>query len=400
MIRNFLSGLAVASILTFAPSASPQMPEPEQIHESARHNFRVVTVAEGLDNPWSLAWLPDGTMLIVERTGRLRTYRDGVLEPEPITGWPKVYRERGQGGFMDIVPHPEFASNGLLYLSYGKPNADGSQGATAIVRGRLEGSRVVDIEEIFVAEAWGGNNNHFSGRMIFDRGGYLFLAVGDRMVDPDMMADHPAQDLTDHMGTMIRLHDDGRIPEDNPFVGRNDALPETWSYGHRNIQGLALHPETGEVWLNEHGPRGGDEINLVIRGANYGWPVVSYGVHYSGEVFTTEVDRPGMESPRFAWIPSIGVSGMAIYSGNQFPWWKGSVFSGGLVGEQLSRVTFAGGVAISVETLLEGVLGRIRDVRQGPDGFIYLTTENQTGDRLSKIVRIEPGAGEVRPPGQ
>jgi len=400
MTWKLLFPLPPACVLAFAMAlpGHAQSPDAGDVHESARHDFRVVTVAEGLDNPWSLAWLPTGEMLVTERTGRLRIIRDDRLDPESVTGWSPVYKERGQGGFMDIVPHPDFASNRLLYLSYGKPNEDGSEGTTTVARGRLEGHRVVDVEEIFESNAWGDNNNHFSGRMVFDRDNYLFLAIGDRMVDPDMMEDHPAQDRTNHMGTIVRLHDDGGIPSDNPFVGRTDALPEIWSYGHRNMQGLTVHPETGEVWSNEHGPRGGDELNLIVRGKNYGWPVVSYGIHYSGAVFTTEVARNGMEAPRFAWIPSIGTSGLMFYSGDKFPWWKGSTFSGGLVGEQLSRVTLVEGqVALSAETLLSGFLGAIRDVRQGPDGLIYLTTENRSGGQ-SKIVRLEPVDGEVQPP--
>lgn len=375
---------------------------PSGIYESSRHNFRVVTLAEGLENPWCIAWLPNGDMLVTERPGRLRMIRNGKLEIEPISGWPRVYKELGQGGFMDVVPHPDFSSNRLLYLSYGKPNEVGSEGTTTVVRGRLMGHRVVDVEEIFEANAWGDNNNHFAGRMVFDHKGYLFLAVGDRLVTPDMMDEHPAQDLTNHMGTIVRLHDDGRIPTDNPFVGHAEALPEIWSYGHRNMQGLALHPETGEVWSNEHGPRGGDELNRIVPGGNYGWPVLSYGVHYSGKVFTAETNRDGMESPRFAWIPSIGISGLMIYTGDKFPWWKGNAFVGGMVGEQLGRITLEDGQnAVSEETLLGGVLGRIREVRQGPDGFIYLASERRgdtKGERLSNIFRLEPAAGEVQPP--
>ncbi len=408
MMWNPLSLRTMACVLVFGlvtslPALSQDSDDedalPPGVYESSRHNFRLVTLAEGLDNPWSLAWLPSGEMLLVERTGRLRIMRDDKLDPEPISGWPSVYKEQGQGGFMDIVPHPDFANNRLLYLVYGKPNADGSEGTTTVVRGRLEGKRVVDVEEIFESDAWGGNNNHFSGRMIFDHDGYLFLTVGDRLVTPDEMWDHPAQDLTNHMGTIVRLYDDGQVPPDNPFVGLPDARPEIWTYGHRNLQGLALHPDTGEVWSNEHGPRGGDELNLIVRGGNYGWPVVSYGIHYSGEVFTREVDREGMESARFAWIPSIGISGLMIYTGDQFPWWKGNAFSGGMAGEQLSRVTLEEGDAVSAEALLPGVLGRIREVKQGPDGFIYLTSDNREGDRLSKIFRLEPVAGEVQPPG-
>ncbi len=369
------------------------------VQVTARHNFRVVTVAEDLEYPWSMAWLPSGDMLVTERPGRLRIIREGVLDPNPITGWPAVYRQQGQGGFMDVVPHPDFATNRLLYLSYGKPNEDSSMGTTTVVRGRLEGDRVIDVEEIFESNAWGDNNNHFSGRMAFDHDGYLFLTVGDRMLDPDLLADHPAQDLTNHMGTIVRLHDDGRVPSDNPFVGRDDALPEIWSYGHRNLQGLTVHPVTGEVWSNEHGPRGGDELNLIVSGRNYGWPVVSFGIHYDGRVITPETERPGMESPRFVWLPSIGTSGLMFYSGDRFPWWRGSAFVGGLVGERVARVSLSGGIAMTEETLLGGVLGRIRDVRQGPDGLIYLAIEgDRGGSPLADVVRLEPSAGDVALP--
>lgn len=379
-----------------SPPTNPASDRQGQVHESARHNFRVVTVAEGLDHPWSLAWLPTGEMLITERPGRLRIVRNGRLDPELITGWPGVYRERGQGGFMDILPHPDFAENRLLYLSYGKPNADRSEGTTTVVRGRLEGNRVVNVEELFASNAWGGNNNHFSGRMAFDLDGYLYVAVGDRMAAPNMLADHPAQDLTNHMGTIVRLHDDGTVPSDNPFIGRSDVLPEIWSYGHRNMQGLAVNPITGEVWSTEHGPRGGDELNRIMPGRNYGWPVVSHGINYDGTVFTANAGLPWMEGPTFAWIPSIGTSGLMFYTGDQFPWWRGSAFAGGLVGEQLGRISFVGHDAVSVEVLLGGLVGRIRDVREGPDGFIYLAIENQEG--MSDVLRLEVVAGEVAVP--
>ena len=365
------------------------------VYSSARHDFRVTTVADGLDHPWSMAWLPGGEMLIVERPGRVRVVLDGALHPDPVAGLPAVYRERGQGGFMDVLPHPDFARNGWLYLSYGKPNDDGSDGVTTVVRGRWEGDRVTDVEEIFEADAWGDNNNHFAGRMAFGPDGYLYVAVGDRMVTPNALADHPALDLSNHMGTIVRLHDDGSVPSDNPFVGRGDALPEVWSYGHRNIQGLAVDPLTGDVWSNEHGPRGGDELNLIVGGANYGWPVVSHGINYDGTVFTNETQRSGLESPRFAWIPSIGTSGMMIYRGDAFPWWRGSAFVGGMVGQQLGRVTLEGHDAVSLETLLEGELGRIRDVREGPDGFIYLALEH--AEELTAVVRLEPVPNDIEP---
>ena len=367
----------------------------DRVYSSARHDFRVTTVADGLDHPWSMAWLPGGEMLIVERPGRVRVVRDGVLQPDPVEGFPDVYRVRGQGGFMDVLPHPDFARTRWLYLSYGKPNGDGSEGATAVVRGRWDEGRVTDVEEIFEAVAWHDNNNHFAGRMAFDPEGHLYVAVGDRMLPPDMLARHPALDLTNHMGTIVRLHDDGSVPLDNPLAGRDDALPGIWSYGHRNIQGLAVDPGTGDVWSNEHGPRGGDELNLIVRGANYGWPVVSHGINYDGTVFTTEMRRSGVEPPRFVWTPSIGVSGMMIYRGDRFPWWRGSAFVGGLVGEQLARVTLADADAVSLETLLEGELGRVRDVREGPDGLIYLALEH--AEEPTSVVRLEPVPNDIEP---
>ena len=390
-----ITALACACSPTPATEHAAANDSTARVHSSARHDFRVTTVADGLDHPWSMAWLPGGEMLIVERPGRVRVVRDGTLQPDPVAGLPAVYRDQGQGGFMDVLPHPDFARNGWLYLSYGKPNHDGSEGATAVVRGRWEGDRVADVEEIFEADAWGDNNNHFAGRMAFDPDGYLYVAVGDRMVTPNALGDHPALDLSNHMGTIVRLHDDGGVPSDNPFVGRGDALPEVWSYGHRNIQGLAVDPLTGDVWSNEHGPRGGDELNLIVGGANYGWPVVSHGINYDGTVFTNETQRSGLESPRFVWIPSIGTSGMMIYRGDSFPWWRGSAFVGGMVGQQLARVTIEGHDAVSVETLLEGELGRIRDVREGPDGFIYLALEH--AEELTAVVRLEPVPNDIEP---
>ena len=392
--------VAIAA-LAYACSPTPTTEQPaaahtsERVHTSARHDFRVTTVADGLDHPWSMAWLPGGEMLIVERPGRVRVVRDGALLPDPVAGLPSVYREEGQGGFMDVLPHPDFERNRWLYLSYGKPNHDGSEGATAVIRGRWEGDRVTDVEEIFEADAWGDNNNHFAGRMAFGADGHLFVAVGDRMVTPNALDDHPALDPSNHMGAIVRLRDDGTVPADNPFVGRDDALPEVWSYGHRNMQGLAVDPLTGDLWSNEHGPRGGDELNLIVGGGNYGWPVVSHGINYDGTVFTNETRRAGFESPRFVWTPSIGVSGMAIYRGDSFPWWRGSALIGGMVGQQLARVTLEGRDAVGLETLLEGELGRIRDVREGPDGLVYLALEH--AEELTAVVRLEPVPNDIEP---
>lgn len=398
-ILTAAAGLAW-SVLTAAPATAQipsQAPDSSGVYETARHSFRVETVVPDLDFPWSMTWLPTGEMLVVERPGRVRVVRDGILDPTALAGLPTPYRDRGQGGYMDVLLHPDFESNRLLYLSYGKPNADGSEGALAVIRGRLEDERVSDVEEVFVADAWHGNNNHFSGRMAFGPDGHLFVTVGDRQYAPQLLGEHPAQDVTDHVGTIVRLHDDGRVPSDNPFVGHASARPEIFSYGHRNMQGLAADPVTGHVWANEHGPRGGDELNLVLPGRNYGWPVVSHGVDYDGSVFTPDAEAEGMESPRYVWTPSIGTSGMLVYRGEAFPWWRGDAFVAGMAGEQLVRVELVDDDALGEEVMLRGQLGRIRDVRAGPDGFIYLALEDRDGG-LMPVVRLVPVAGEVRPP--
>jgi glucose/arabinose dehydrogenase len=360
----------------------------QEVFKSALHDFRLTTVADGLVNPWSMAWLPNGDMLIGERPGRLRIVRDGGLLPDPVPGVPAVFAE-GQGGLFDVLPHPDFASNRILYLSYARPMGDGS--TTAVIRGRFENDRLTDIEDVFEAKTAG--RGHYGGRLAWDRDGFLFLTVGERMVPStgDLSA-HPAQDLSNHHGVTIRLHDDGRVPADNPFVGQEGALPEIWSYGHRNPQGLAIHPDTGDVWINEHGPQGGDELNLVQPGLNYGWPVIGYGVNYgSGSAIHEGTLRDDIEPPTHFWVPSIATSGLLIYSGDRFPEWRGSVFVGGMSGQQLARLT----PSIDrprrfeqEETLAYGI-GRVRDVRQGPDGYIYLAIEDR-GGAPTAVVRLEP----------
>jgi aldose sugar dehydrogenase len=394
MIRTSSSLLATALLAGTATCLAAQ----SDVHRSEHHTFRVVTVAEGMQNPWAIAFLPGGDMLVTERPGRLRIIRDGNLLPDPVPGLPEI-REGGQGGLLDVVPHPDFESNRLVYLSYSKPNADDSEGTTAVIRGRFENDRLTNVEEIFEAVAWTSGRGHHGSRLAFDRDGYLFITVGDRQARPDGdLEAHPAQDLTNHYGTTLRLHDDGRIPDDNPFVGRPDALPEIWSYGHRNAQGMAVHPETNEVWQNEHGPQGGDELNLILPGRNYGWPVIGYGVNYgSGDPIHEDTHRAGMEQPVHYWVPSIATSGLMIYTGDRFPEWHGSLFTGGLAGQQLARTTVDGHRFADEETLLEGAVGRIRDVRQGPDGYIYLAIDAQrvrggTGGSTS-ILRLEPAEG-------
>jgi glucose/arabinose dehydrogenase len=365
------------------------------VHFSARHDFRVDTIAM-FDHPWSLSWLPNGDMLVVERPGRLRIVRDGKQLPDPVAGVPKVYLERGQGGLMDVLPHPKFAQNHLVYLAYAKTVRD-TLGANAIARGRLEGDRLVDVQDIYVSRAAHPRNNQWGGKMVFDSSGYLFLAVGDRQFPPQLMEKHPAQDLTSGFGTIVRLRDDGSIPDDNPFVARADVPHELWSWGHRNQQGLALDPRTHELWETEHGPRGGDELNRVLPGRNYGWPVVSYGVDYDGKPFTKETHREGIESPVWTWIPSIAPSGLVFYTGDRFPWWKGSLFAGGLEGQVLVRITLDGDQMRSAETLLLGDVGRIRDVREGPDGLLYLAID-PPGNAATPVVRLSPVQGDVQPP--
>ena len=354
---------------------------------SALHDYRVVTVADGLIQPWSIAFLPGGDVLITERPGRLRVMRGGKLLPEAIGGVPKVFHS-SQGGLLEVTPHPNFVSNRLIYLSFSKPGATDAQATTVLVRARFNGTQLTDVEQLFESISQG--RNHFGGKIAFDRNGYLFLALGDRQVAPQgNLESHPAQDLSNHHGKMVRLHDDGRVPTDNPFVNRTGARPEIWSYGHRNVQGLAIHPETGDVWTNEHGPQGGDELNRIQPGRNYGWPVIGFGVNYqTGLAIHAGTHREGMEQPAHVWVPSIGTSGLMIYTGDRFPQWRGSLFVGGMARHRLARLTLDGQRVVSEETLVPQ-MGRIRDVRQGPDGDIYLVTDNREG-KPTPVLRMEP----------
>ena len=348
-------------------------------------DYRVVTVVEGLVNPWSMAFLPNGDMLVTERPGRLRLVRNGVLQPEPIGGVPEVHA-RGQGGLLDVVLHPGFAQNRLVYLSFSKPNVQGAQSTTAVVRGRLDGNRLTNVQEIFEARA-PSQRNHFGSRLAFDRDGFLFITVGDRQESPvGAGRNHPAQGLGTHHGKVIRLHDDGRVPADNPFVNRAGALPDIWSYGHRNMQGLAIHPQTGDLWLTEHGAQGGDELNLILPGRNYGWPVIGFGVNYGGAVIHEGTAAAGMEQPAHYWVPSIATSGLMIYTGDRFPQWRGNIFAGGLAGQVIVRLTMDGRRVTAHENIFERE-GRVRDIRQGPDGLIYVALDTREG---RSIVRLEP----------
>ena len=361
-------------------------PASAQVQRTADHDFRIVTIARGLEHPWGMAFLPNGDLLVTERPGPLRIVRSGRLLPEPVAGVPDVFAQ-GQGGLLDVQPHPDFATNNLLYLSYSKP-LGGDQSTTAVIRGRFENDRLTQVEEIFEANSRG--RGHYGTRLAFDEGGYLFFSVGDRQVPPQGdLESHPAQDLGNHHGTINRIHDDGRIPDDNPFVGRSGAEPSIWSYGHRNPQGLVIDPASGNLWITEHGPQGGDELNLIEAGANYGWPVVGYGVNYgSGEAIHAGTMREGWANPSHVWVPSIGTSGLMVYTGDEFPEWRGDIFAGGLSGGRVDRLIMEGSQVVLRETVFHGQ-GRVRDLEQGPDGFIYIAIDARDGGP-TPIVRLEP----------
>ncbi len=339
--------------------------------------YRVVPLTGGLSHPWALAFLPGGDILISERPGRLRIFRDGALLPDPVPGLPEI-AATGQGGLLDLALHPDFDDNRWLYLNYA--DAVGNGVTTRLARARFEDDRLQDVEVLFTAEPASRGGRHFGSRIVFDGDGYVFLSVGDR-------GDMPrAQRLDDHAGSIIRLHDDGRIPEDNPLVGRADARPEIYAWGVRNPQGMALHPETGVLWEHEHGPRGGDEINIIEPGLNYGWPVISHGIDYSGAVIGEGIrEKEGMEQPLHYWTPSIAPSGMAFYQGDAFPGWDGDLLVGALAHRHLARLSLDHEAVISEVRMLEDQNRRIRDVRVR-DGVIYVLTDHDPGE----LLRIEP----------
>jgi len=379
MVRTLLGLIAGAGLLSATVLAQTPL-------RSALHDYRVVTVVDSLVQPWSMAFLPGGDMLITERPGRLRIVRNGKLLPQPVEGVPAV-SFANQGGLLEVAPHPDFASNRMLYLTFSKPLGD-KEATTALVRGRFENDRLTNVQQLFESVSKG--RGHFGGKIAFDGKGFLFLTLGDRQVPPEgNLEAHPAQDLTNHHGKIVRLHDDGRVPADNPFVNRAGARPETWSYGHRNVQGIAIHPETGDVFATEHGPMGGDELNRILPGLNYGWPVIGFGVNYTtGLAIHKSTIREGMEQPRHLWVPSIGISGGMFYTGDRFPQWKGNYFTAGMAGQRLARLTLKGTSVVNEETLVSQ-MGRIRDVRQGLDGFIYLAIEDRDG-KPTPILRLEP----------
>ena len=349
-----------------------------QTHRSDEHSFRLVRVVEGLEQPWSLAFLPDGRMLVTEKAGRLRVVSQGRLEPQPIEGLPRV-TVHGQGGLLDVALHPDFSKNGLLYLAYAARGEDGV--GTELARGRLAGNRLEEVQVLFRQSPKGRAGQHFGGRIVFDRAGFVYLTLGDRG-ERDR-----AQEPDDHAGSVIRLHDDGRVPKDNPFAGKPGWKPEKFTLGNRNMQGAALHPQTGALWTHEHGPQGGDEVNIMRAGANYGWPVITYGANYGlGTKIGEGTAKAGMEQPIHHWVPSIAPSGMAFYSGDKFPRWQGNLFVGALRDRMLVRLQLDGAKVVKEERLLKNAVGRIRDVRVGPDGLVYLLTDEANG----VLARLDP----------
>ena len=347
-----------------------------------QHKIRVSVVAKGLSHPWAITFLPNNDMLVTERAGRLRLVRDGMLDPHEISGVPTV-RTDGNGGLMDVAVHPQFAENRLVYLTYTKP-VGGGKGAPALARGRLEAGTLVDVRDLIVTEAYEGNSG-LNGRVVFGRDGKVYMSTGGRVTDV-------SQNPMSLRGKVLRLNDDGTVPDDNPFVKHDDHRPEIYSFGHRNTLGLILHPVTGEIWQHENGPNGGDEINIVLAGRNYGWPVVSFGRDYSGARLY-EPTRDGMETPLVVWLPAIAAAGMAVYTGDQFPAWKGNVFvgslrEGGIPGTgHLERIVFNEKTEeLRRETMLTELRQRIREVRQGPDGLLYVLTDADDG----ALLKIEP----------
>jgi len=330
-------------------------------------NFRLDTLATGLENPWGLEFLPNGDILISELSGVL--YRLSGEKLTKIAGVPTV-KYRNQGGLMDVKLHPNYAENGWLYFSYSKPKPEyDNESTTAVIRAKLSENQLVDVQEIFIAEPYATTSRHFGSRLEFDSEGFLYISVGDR----GMRDDFP-QSLTNHCGKIHRINDDGNIPSDNPFVKTKWAIPSIWSYGHRNPQGMALHPSTGDLWTHEHGPRGGDEINRIEKGLNYGWPIISYGINYSGTRFTDITEKEGMEQPVLYWVPSIAPCGMDFVRDEKYGTWQGDILAGSLRFEYLHRCVMEGNRVVREEKLLEGI-GRVRVIKSAPDGFIYFGVE-------------------------
>ena len=379
MFRDLPWRCVVACVVTLTVCWSG-LASADTIERTERHTVRVRILTRGLVWPWSLAFLPDGRMLVTERQGRLRyVASDGTLDPTPVSGLPEAVTERRQGGLHDVVLHPRFRENRLVYLAYAGRGSGGY--GTELARGRLDGHRLTDVKVLFRALPKSFGGRHFGGRVVFDGSGHVFLTLGDRGNRPS------AQDLGNHAGSVIRLTEDGGVPRDNPFQTVAGARPEIYTLGNRNIQGAAIHPRTGELWTHEHGPQGGDEVNIIREGVNYGWPVITYGRNYGiGTRIGEGTHKQGMAQPLYQWTPSIAPSGMAFYDGDKFPGWRGNLLVGALRFRLLSRLELDGERVVREERMRERTIGRIRDVRVGPDGYVYLLSDETNG----VIARLEP----------
>lgn len=365
-------GIAFAAVIAMPllGAASPAAAEPSEA-------YKLETVAEGLSFPWNVSFLSDGTILLTELDGRLRVIRDGELDPDPVEGVPPVYR-KSQGGLFDVIPHPDFASNNLVYLSYahGEPDAN----ATRVSRATFDGSSLSDLEVIYEATPLKDTPVHYGGRIAFAPDGKLFLTIGDGFNYRE-----EAQILSNTLGTIVRLNDDGSVPADNPFVGQEGVRPEIFSYGHRSPQGLIIRAD-GTVFMNEHGPQGGDEINLIEAGKNYGWPVITYGLDYTGARISPFTEMEGMEQPLKYWVPSIAPASFDLYTGSLFPSWQGDFLVAGLVPGDVRRVDMENGAAVDEEILFDELGSRIRQVKMAPDGSLYILTDGEGG----KVIRATP----------
>ena len=394
IVRGGLAAVAVAALGTLAAPGAPdaaQEPEPQVFH-TQEQTFRVVPL-KGLNKPWALAFLPNGDMLITEHLGRLRIVRDGVLDPEPLAGLPEIFAI-GRKGLMDIALHPGFEENQFVYFTYHKPSTEHRlAGIPVLARGKFEGrGALVEVRDLFVSDAAYSGRGQTS-RIVFGPDGKVYMAIGVPIRNPVGVAES-AQDPSDHGGKVLRLNDDGTVPDDNPFVATPGHRPEIYAFGIRNSNGLAFHPQTGELWETENGPQGGDEVNIIRAGANYGWPVVSYGRAYSGDLTGTDSgpQRPqvwaeGIEDPFFVWSPSISPAGMIFYTGDKFPNWRGDLIVGALRGAEIQRLIFNDrGLLVRQQSLLRELKQRIREVKQGPDGLIYLLTDEEDG----ALLRLEP----------
>jgi glucose/arabinose dehydrogenase len=345
---------------------------------AAAEDYQIETLADGLEHPWAIGWLPDGRALITERPGRLRILDDDRLLPDPVAGVPPVVAA-SQGGLFEALPGPGYAEDGWIYLSYAHGTAENN--ATRIARARLSEHALIDLQVLFTARPGKDTPVHYGGRMAFLPDGTLLVALGDGFDYREA-----AQRLDSHLGTIVRLAPDGSVPDDNPFVADGDALPEIFSYGHRNVQGLAVAPDSGTVWQHEHGPRGGDEINVIRAGANYGWPITTHGINYSGALVSPFESRPEFVDPLHVWTPSIAPAGLAVYSGSAFPGWRGDLLVAGLVSADVKRLSVENGRVVARESLFGEVGERLREVRVGPDGFVYLLTDTDDG----RVLRVRP----------